>query len=176
LMGTEPRSYSPYPFAISTELSRIFNFSDTLFLKVLYIIIHINNKVVPVLRRLNSGNACYHSVQNLLSSHLPSRNIKYYVLLSVLLIYRTIKQKRDHREKSADIYFPYRVGSRSGLRLYSGVALVEFVSIPVVLAEILLCFPQPLQANAKLVLLLWRHHFLPSPSQYITHAVRRNLV
>jgi hypothetical protein len=27
-------------------------------------------------RRLNSGNACYHSVQNLLSSRLPSKNIK----------------------------------------------------------------------------------------------------
>jgi ribosomal protein S2 len=27
-------------------------------------------------RRLNSGNACYHSVQNLLSSHLLSKNIK----------------------------------------------------------------------------------------------------
>jgi hypothetical protein len=27
-------------------------------------------------RRLNSGNACYHSVQNPLSSRLPSKNIK----------------------------------------------------------------------------------------------------
>ncbi|PNF43054.1 hypothetical protein B7P43_G04737, partial [Cryptotermes secundus] len=27
-------------------------------------------------RRLNSGNACYHSVQNLLSSRLLSKNIK----------------------------------------------------------------------------------------------------
>jgi hypothetical protein len=27
-------------------------------------------------RRLNSGNACYHSVQNLLSSHLLSKNLK----------------------------------------------------------------------------------------------------
>jgi hypothetical protein len=26
--------------------------------------------------RLNSGNACYHSVQNLLSSHLISKNLK----------------------------------------------------------------------------------------------------
>jgi hypothetical protein len=26
--------------------------------------------------RLNSGNACYHSVQNLLSSHLLSKNLK----------------------------------------------------------------------------------------------------
>jgi hypothetical protein len=33
--------------------------------------------------RLNSGNACYHSVQSLLSSHLLSRNVK-------VKIYRTI--------------------------------------------------------------------------------------
>jgi hypothetical protein len=34
-------------------------------------------------RRLNSGNACYHSVQNLLSSRLLSKNTK-------IKIYRTI--------------------------------------------------------------------------------------
>jgi hypothetical protein len=34
-------------------------------------------------RRLNSGNVCYHSVQNLSSSHLLSKNIK-------IRIYRTI--------------------------------------------------------------------------------------
>jgi hypothetical protein len=28
------------------------------------------------MRRLNSGNACYHSVQNFLSSRLLSKNIK----------------------------------------------------------------------------------------------------
>jgi hypothetical protein len=33
-------------------------------------------------RRLNSGNACYHSVQNLLSSRLLSKNLK-------IRIYRT---------------------------------------------------------------------------------------
>jgi hypothetical protein len=34
-------------------------------------------------RRLNSGSACYHSVQNLLSSRLLSKNIK-------IRIYKTI--------------------------------------------------------------------------------------
>jgi hypothetical protein len=33
-------------------------------------------------KRLNSGNACYHSVQNLLSSRLLSKNVK-------IKIYRT---------------------------------------------------------------------------------------
>ncbi|PNF26869.1 hypothetical protein B7P43_G16264 [Cryptotermes secundus] len=36
-------------------------------------------------RRLNSGNACYHSVQNLLSSHLLSKNIKIRIYESIIL-------------------------------------------------------------------------------------------
>jgi hypothetical protein len=34
-------------------------------------------------RRLNSGNACYHSVQNLLSSRLLSKNLKVRILKTV---------------------------------------------------------------------------------------------
>jgi hypothetical protein len=40
-------------------------------------------------RRLNSSNACYHSVQNLLSSHLLSKSLKIRIyktnILSVVL-------------------------------------------------------------------------------------------
>jgi hypothetical protein len=35
--------------------------------------------------RLNSGNACYHSVQNLLSSRLISKNVKIKVYKTVIL-------------------------------------------------------------------------------------------
>jgi hypothetical protein len=35
--------------------------------------------------RLNSGNACYHSVQNLLSSHLISKNLKIKIYRTVIL-------------------------------------------------------------------------------------------
>jgi hypothetical protein len=38
-----------------------------------------------VKRRLNSGNACYHSVQNLLSSRLLSKNIKVTIYKSIIL-------------------------------------------------------------------------------------------
>jgi hypothetical protein len=41
-------------------------------------------------RRLNSGNACYHSVQNLLSSQLQSKNLKiriYNTLIFPVLLY-----------------------------------------------------------------------------------------
>jgi hypothetical protein len=35
--------------------------------------------------RLNSGNACYYSVQNLLSSHLTSKNLKIKIFKTVIL-------------------------------------------------------------------------------------------
>jgi hypothetical protein len=35
--------------------------------------------------RLNSGNACYHSVQNLLSSRLLSRNVKVKIYKTIIL-------------------------------------------------------------------------------------------
>jgi hypothetical protein len=37
-------------------------------------------------RRLNSGNACYHSVQNLLSSHLLSNNVKVRIYKTIILL------------------------------------------------------------------------------------------
>jgi hypothetical protein len=35
--------------------------------------------------RLNSGNACYHAVQNLLSSRLLSRNVKIKIYNTIIL-------------------------------------------------------------------------------------------
>jgi hypothetical protein len=35
--------------------------------------------------RLNSGNACYHLVQSLLSSRLPSRNVKVKIYKTIIL-------------------------------------------------------------------------------------------
>ena len=47
--------------------------------------------------RLKSGNACHHSVQNLLSSRLLSKNlnIKIYITL-ILLFYMGVKLGRSH--------------------------------------------------------------------------------
>jgi hypothetical protein len=36
-------------------------------------------------RRLNSGNACYHSVQNLLASRLLSKNVKVRIYKTIIL-------------------------------------------------------------------------------------------
>jgi hypothetical protein len=38
-----------------------------------------------VKRRLNSDNACYHSVQNLLSSRLLSKNVKINIYTTIIL-------------------------------------------------------------------------------------------
>jgi hypothetical protein len=39
-----------------------------------------------ITRILNSGNACYHSVQNLLSSHLLSKNVKIRIHTMIILL------------------------------------------------------------------------------------------
>ncbi|PNF17831.1 hypothetical protein B7P43_G05797 [Cryptotermes secundus] len=55
-------------------------------------------------RRLNSGNACYHSVQNLLSSRLLSKNIKTRIYKTIILpvvlsVYETwsLTLREEHR-------------------------------------------------------------------------------
>jgi hypothetical protein len=42
------------------------------------------NLIQDIKRRLNSGNASYHSVQNLSSSHLLSKNIKIRIYISYI--------------------------------------------------------------------------------------------
>jgi hypothetical protein len=39
---------------------------------------------VEIKRRLNSGNACYHSVQNRLSSPLLSKNVKFRMYKTII--------------------------------------------------------------------------------------------
>jgi hypothetical protein len=49
-------------------------------------------------RRLSSGNACYHLVQNLLSSHLLSKNVKVRIYKTVILhmVYMGTKHGLGH--------------------------------------------------------------------------------
>ena len=44
-----------------------------------------NSIVQEIQSRLRSGNACYHSVQNLLSSRLLSKNIKIKIYRTIIL-------------------------------------------------------------------------------------------
>jgi hypothetical protein len=45
-----------------------------------------NNMHEEIKSRLNSGNACYHSVQSLLSSRLLSRNLKVKIYKTIILL------------------------------------------------------------------------------------------
>ena len=44
-----------------------------------------NSIAEEIMSRLRSGNACYHSVQNLLSSRLPSKNLKIKIFITIIL-------------------------------------------------------------------------------------------
>jgi sorting nexin-29 len=53
-----------------------------------YLVTTVTNKNLiqeEINRRLNSGNACYHSVQNLLSSRLLSKNLKIRIYKTIIL-------------------------------------------------------------------------------------------
>jgi hypothetical protein len=43
------------------------------------------NRIQEEIKRLNSGNACYHSVQNFFSSPLLSKNIKVRIYKTLIL-------------------------------------------------------------------------------------------
>jgi hypothetical protein len=63
-------------------------------------------------RRLNSGNACYHSVQNLLSSRLLSKNIKIKIYKTIILpvvLYGCETWSLTLREEHRMRVFEYRV-------------------------------------------------------------------
>jgi ribosomal protein S2 len=51
------------------------------------------NLIQEEIKRLNSDNACYHSVQNLLSSRLLSKNIKIRIYKSIILLWFCMGEK-----------------------------------------------------------------------------------
>jgi hypothetical protein len=61
-------------FCISQILEKKWEYNET-----------VHQLQEEIKRRLNSGNACYHSVQNLLSSHLLSKNLKIRIYKTIIL-------------------------------------------------------------------------------------------
>jgi hypothetical protein len=63
-------------------------------------------------RRLNSGNACYYSAQNVLSSRLLSRNVKIIIYKTIILpvvLYGCESWSLTLREKLHNFYSPPRI-------------------------------------------------------------------
>jgi hypothetical protein len=72
-------------------------------------------------RRLNSGNACYHSVQNLLSSRLLSENVKIRIRKTIILpvvLYgcetRSLTLREEHGSGVSEKWLGGRTGTLIG--------------------------------------------------------------
>jgi hypothetical protein len=104
----------------------------------------INKNLVQeeIKRRLNSGNACYHSVQNLLSSHLLSKSVKVRVYKTVILpvvlygcgtwslIVREEHKLRVFENRVLRIFGPQRVRVTGGWRKLHNEELHNLYSSP----------------------------------------------
>jgi hypothetical protein len=81
---SENQGKDPFPFPILSVSSFVSQFK--------YLGRTITNNFIQgeIKRRMNSGNVCYHSVQNLLSSRLLSKNVKiriYKTIISPVVLY-----------------------------------------------------------------------------------------
>jgi hypothetical protein len=61
------------------------SYIETMILKGCCVVTNQNLFQEEIKRRLNSGNACYYSVQNLLSFRLLSKNIKIRIYKTIIL-------------------------------------------------------------------------------------------
>jgi hypothetical protein len=94
-------------------------------------------------RRLNSGNACYHSVQNLLSSRLLLKNVKiriYKILILPVLLYGceiwSLTLRKEHKLRVFEnkvlrrIFGPKRDGVMGGWGKLHNKELHDLYSLP----------------------------------------------
>jgi hypothetical protein len=94
-------------------------------------------------RRLNSGNACYHSVQNLLSSRLLSKNVKvriYKIIILPVVLHGcetwSITEREEHKLRAFEnrvlrrIFVPERDGVTGGWRKLHNEELRDLYSSP----------------------------------------------
>jgi hypothetical protein len=98
-----------------------------------------------IMRRLNSGNACYHSVQNLLSTHLPYKNIKiriYKPIILPVILYGcetwSLTLKEEHRLSVFEnrVFGPKRDEVTGGWRKLHNEELHNLYSSPSIIRKI----------------------------------------
>jgi hypothetical protein len=110
---------------------------------------HQNLIQEEIKRRVNSGNACYHSVQNLLSSHLLSKAVKdrtYKTIILHVVLYGcetwSLTLREEHKQRVFEnrvlkrIFGPKRDGVTGGWRklhteelhdLYSLASIIRII-------------------------------------------------
>jgi hypothetical protein len=106
------------------------------------------NLIQEEIKRLNSGNACYHSVQNLLSSRLLSKNVKvriYKTIILPIVLYGcetwSLTVREEHKLRVFEsrvlrrIFGPMRDGVAGGWRKLHNEELHNLYSSP----SIMLC-------------------------------------
>jgi hypothetical protein len=89
-------------------------------------------------RRLNSGNACYHLVQNLLSSRLLSKNLKVKIYKTIVLrvvvygceTWSLIVREEYKLRVLSRIFVPKRDGVTEGWRKLHNEKLYNLYSSP----------------------------------------------
>jgi hypothetical protein len=94
-------------------------------------------------RRLNSGNACYHSILNLLSSRLLSKNVKVRIYKTIILpvvLYEcetsSLRVREEHKLRVFEngvlrrIFGPKRDGVTGGWRKLHNEELHNLYSSP----------------------------------------------
>jgi hypothetical protein len=99
-------------------------------------------------RRLNSGNACYHSVQNLLSSRLLSRNVKVRIYKTIILPVVlhgckawSLTVREEHKVRVSEnrvlrIFGPKRDGVTGGWRKLYNEELHNLYSSPSIIRKL----------------------------------------
>jgi hypothetical protein len=78
---------------------------------------------MEIKRRLSSGNACYHSVQSLLSSRLLSKNLKIRIYKTIILpvvLYGceiwSLTLKEEHRLRLFENKVLRRISDQRGMK------------------------------------------------------------
>jgi hypothetical protein len=127
---------------VSRELSRFGNVSQFRYFRTAVTIQNLIQEEIK--RRLNSGNTCYHLVQNLLSSCLLSKSGKIRIYKTIILpvvLYGcetwSLTLREEHRLRVLRIFGPKRDEVMGGWRKLHNEELHDLYSLPSIIRIIM---------------------------------------